>query len=161
MDDALAGKTPRWFSLLGPNGCGKTFINKQICNLLGRWWRVPKYNGLHKPWIAHIEPAADLTDYSAPREYAKADLVYIEDAGAGDSSEKGSASIVRSRVAELLQLRSDKWTILDANLYRSDISQCIDPRIASRLFRDENVCLQIPVNVPDFSDIKATIRPQT
>lgn len=153
MDDVLSDHTPRWLSLLGPNGCGKTFTNKQICKLLDRWWRVKKYNGRHVPWIAHIEPAADLNDFKAAREYANADLVYIEDLGAGDVSEKGSSSVIRSRVTELLQLRSTKWTLIDANLYRSDVATVLDPRIASRLMRDDNVCIQIPVNVPDFCDV--------
>ena len=152
MDAVLAEERPRWFSLLGPNGCGKTFTNKQICKLLAKWWRVPKYNGRHIPWIAHIQPAADLNDFKAAREYADADLVFIEDICAGDVSEKGASAVVRSRVAELLQLRSGKWTIFDANLYRGQIADMLDPRIASRMRRDDSVCIEIQANVPDFSD---------
>lgn len=100
--------------------------------------------------MAHILPAEDLQDYRAPRDYARYDLIYIEDIGSGGDLAKGSGSVLRSRVAELLQLRSGKWTMLDANLYRREIETQIDGRIASRLKRDGSWCIEVPQEVPDF-----------
>lgn len=151
MDSVLNHDRPHWLSILGPSGIGKTFINKQICRLLGKWWRVPTPTGQRGPWIAHIVPSADLRDYNAPKDYAEADLVFVEDIGIGAGEDKGPAAVTRSRINELLQLRTGKWTVLDANLYRSEIATLMDARISSRLKRDDSVLIEIPTDVPDYN----------
>ena len=152
MDAVLDYAEPHWLSLLGPSGVGKTMINRQICRLLGKWWKVKTPTGRRGPWIAELVPGKDLSDYKAPSEYADADLVFIEDIGAGVGlGEKGPGAVIRSRVVELLQYRAKKWTILDANLYRSEIAEKLDPRIASRLKRDGSVMIEIPSEVPDYN----------
>lgn len=142
----------RWLSLLGPSGVGKTHILKQALRFLetpGRW-KVKTRTGERSPQVAHIIPAVDLTDYTAARDYAKYDLIYIEDIGAGATQDKGAGAVTRSRIMELLQLRSGKWTMLDANLMRRDIASQLDGRIASRLKRDGSWMVEIPQEVPDF-----------
>lgn len=148
---ALYREPPRrWLSLLGPSGVGKTHILKQALACLRRHWRIQTATGWRGPEVAHIIPAEDLQDYRAPRDYARHDLIYIEDIGAGADQSKGAGAVTRSRVTELLQLRSGKWTMLDANLYRTEIEQQIDGRIASRLRRDGSWLVEIPGEVPDF-----------
>lgn len=143
----------RWLSLLGPSGVGKTHILKQALAFLeepGRW-RVKTTTGFRSPQVAHIIPAKDLTDYKAANDYARYDLIYIEDIGAGAANaDKGAGAVTRSRIMELLQLRSGKWTMLDANLMRRDIASQLDGRIASRLKRDGSWMVEIPQEVPDF-----------
>lgn len=140
----------RWLSLLGPSGVGKTLVLKQALECLRRHWRIPTATGWRGPEVAHIIPAVDLADYRAARDYARYDLVYVEDIGSGADLERGPGSITRSRVTELLQLRGGKWTMLDANLYRKEIYAEIDGRIASRLTRDGSWMVEIPDEVPDF-----------
>ena len=158
--DVLERGEPHWLSILGPSGVGKTHVLRQTFNLLRkaaseRVWRVWTAEGRSEPgWgtptTAHIIPNADLDDYQAPRDFAKLDLVYIEDIGAGSSqTDKGAARVVRDRIMELLQLRSRKWTLLDANLYRRDLEQHFDGRIASRLTRDGSVMIEVPETTPD------------
>lgn len=142
----------RWLSLLGPSGVGKTHILKQALRFLetpGRW-KVKTRTGERSPQVAHIIPAVDLTDYKAASDYAKYDLIYIEDIGAGATQDKGAGAVTRSRIMELLQLRSGKWTMLDANLMRRDIASQLDGRIASRLKRDGSWMIEIPQEVPDY-----------
>lgn len=149
---AVLGREPprRWLSLLGPSGVGKTHVLKQALACVRRHWRIPTATGWRGPEVAHIIPAEDLQDYRAPRDYARHDLVYIEDIGSGSSMDKGAGAVTRSRVAELLQLRSGKWTMLDANLYRAEIERQIDGRIASRLRRDGSWLVEVGPEVPDF-----------
>jgi hypothetical protein len=98
-------------------------------------------------------PTLHLDHYQAPRDYAAFDLIYLEDIGSGAGlGEKGSGAVLRSRIAELLQLRSGKWTLACANLSRAEIAEKLDPRIASRLGRDHSVFIEIPPDVPDFGD---------
>lgn len=148
-------ESPRWLSLLGPSGVGKTHILKQAMSSLRRAhsrgaWSIRTPTGWRGPQMAHIIPAEDLNDYRAPRDYAKYDVIYIEDIGSGGDMGKGSGNVLRSRISELLQLRSGKWTMLCANLYRGEIEAQLDGRIASRLKRDGSTCIEIPAEVPDF-----------
>jgi chromosomal replication initiation ATPase DnaA len=157
---ALAGGPPRWLTLLGPSGVGKTHLLKQVLRFLRQHWRMQ----VKTVWpdgtrsgrtrqFAHLIPALHLDTYQAAREYAAFDLVYLEDLGSGAGlGEKGSGAVLRSRIAELLQLRSHKWTLACANLSRAEIAQHLDPRIASRLGRDASVFLEIPADVPDFEE---------
>lgn len=149
---AVLGREPprRWLSLLGPSGVGKTHVLKQALECVRRHWRIPTATGWRGPQVAHIIPAEDLQDYRAPRDYARHDLVYIEDIGSGSTMDKGAGAVTRCRVTELLQLRSGKWTMLDANLYRAEIESQIDGRIASRLKRDGSWLVEVPGDVPDF-----------
>ena len=148
----------RWLSLLGPSGVGKTHIMKQALKCLasanGRGlWKLPTPTGHRGPQMAHLIPAVDLEDFRAARDYAKYDVIYIEDIGSGATMDKGAGAVLRNRIAELLQLRSNRWTLLDANLYRGEIEKQLDGRIASRLKRDGSWMIEIPDEVPDFWDL--------
>lgn len=151
----LDGATPkRWLSLLGPSGVGKTHILKQATLFLGSRWKIKTKTGHRGPNVAHIVPAVDLMDWKAPQDYARYDLIFIEDIGAGQSLDAGAGKVTASRIRELLQLRSGRWTLLDANLYRRDIAEALDGRIASRLKRDGSWMIEISDDVPDFWDVK-------
>ncbi|MFC5457305.1 hypothetical protein [Prosthecobacter fluviatilis] len=147
----------RWLSLLGPSGVGKTHVLKQALECLRSaaargLWKIPTPTGHRGPQMAHLIPAVDLTDFRAARDYAAYDLIYIEDIGSGAALDKGSGAVTRSRVAELLQLRSNRWTLMDANLYRREIEQQLDGRIASRLKRDGSWMVEVPQAVGDYWD---------
>jgi len=147
----------RWLSLLGPSGVGKTHVLRQalacLQSAVGRGhWSIPTNTGWRGPQIAHIVPAVDLHDYRAARDYSRYDLIYVEDIGSGAALDKGAGAVTRSRIAELLQLRSNRWTLLDANLYRKEIDSQIDGRIASRLKRDGSWMVEVPQAVPDYWD---------
>lgn len=142
-----------WLSLLGPSGIGKTYILKQAFDFLRVNMRIitkTHADGRHSmrgPNAAHIKPLEDLTDFNAARDYARYDLIYIEDIASG-----GENKLIRSRVLELLQLRSGRWTMLCANLYREAIEAYFDGRIASRLKRDGGIMVELPNETPDFWD---------
>ena len=148
----------RWLSLLGPSGVGKTHVLKQALACLQAAaargvWKIPTTTGHRGPQVAHLIPAVDLQDFRAPQDYSRYDVIYIEDIGSGAALDhRGAGAVTRSRIAELLQLRSGRWTLLDANLYRREIEQQIDGRIASRLKRDGSWMVEVPMEVPDFWD---------
>ena len=141
---------PRWLTLLGPSGCGKTHLLKQLFGDLKHRMRVKTATGWRGAEAAHIIPAEDLQDYRAPRDYARYDLLYVEDVGSGADDTAGAGRVLRSRLAELLQLRSGKWTMLDANMSVADVATRLDNRIASRLKRDGSWLVTIPDGVPDY-----------
>lgn len=153
----MNGAEPHWISLLGPSGIGKTLILKQAYHFMKdrayhQSWRVKFGDGTITPQCAHIIPGKDMADWQSPRGYADYDLLYIEDIGAGARMDKGAGAVLRSRITELLQYRTGKWTMMDANLMREEIAEQLDPRIASRLKRDGSVMIEISNSVPDFND---------
>lgn len=155
VSDIMTHQPPRWLSLLGPSGIGKTLVLRQALEVLraaheAGLWHIRTRTGRRGPQMAHIIPAEDLQDWRAPRDYAGYDVLYIEDIGAGADGGSGAGRVLRSRVAELLQLRGNRWTMLDANLHRGDIEQHLDGRIASRLRRDGSTCLELNADIPDF-----------
>lgn len=156
VSDVIAGDAqPYWLAILGPSGVGKTHILKQAFRMLDRnehLWEVPTSTGSRFGTRAHVIPSEDLDDWKAARDYGNYDLLYVEDIGSGAGMEKGSGQVTASRVAELLQNRTGRWTMMDANMTRASIAQKLDPRIASRLKRDGSVLIQLPADVPDFSD---------
>lgn len=158
--DVINGEEPRWLTILGPSGIGKTLALRQAFRMLSRnehLWPIRKYNrdgslsSERMPQCAHIIPGEDLHDYRAPRDYGAYDLLYVEDIGAGAGMERGSGSVTASRVTELLQYRTGKWTLLDANMSRRQIAQKLDERIASRIKRDGSVLIELPAEIPDFN----------
>ena len=155
VSDALNHGEKRWLSLLGPSGVGKTFILKQAFSVIERAvsfakWQFPVQSGFRGAQIAHIKPARDLDDYKAPKIFAGYDLLYIEDIGSGADAGGGAGKVTKSRLMELLDLRTGKWTMLDANLLRHDIERELDGRIASRLKRDGSTCIELTGAVPDY-----------
>jgi chromosomal replication initiation ATPase DnaA len=154
----LNRETPRWLSALGPSGIGKTFLLQQVFNFLKNeaWnarWKMPTATGQRTPMIAHISPAIHLNDWKSPKDYAGHDLIYLEDIGAGQGLEKGAGAVLRGRIAELLQLRSNKFTLLCANMGREALTEHFDGRIGSRLGRDESVVIEFPEDTPDFQTL--------
>ena len=159
VSDVLNREKPYWLSILGPSGVGKTHILKQAYRMLSRnehLWPIQRFGAKnellseHMPQCAHIIPGMDLDDWKAPKDYGNYDLIYVEDIGAGAGTERGAGAVTISRVAELLQYRTGRWTLLCANKSMAQVAKDLDPRIASRLVRDGSVLIELPADVPDF-----------
>ncbi len=159
--DVIAGDVrPYWLTILGPSGVGKTLALRQAFRMLSRndhLWPRRTFNkdgslkSEHACTHAHIVPGQDLDDWKAAKDYGDYDLLYVEDIGAGLGIDKGAGAVTSSRIAELMQYRPFKWTLLDANLSLQMVSTKLDPRIASRLLRDGSVLIELPKSVPDYN----------
>jgi hypothetical protein len=152
--DLLNRQEPHWLTLLGPSGIGKTLALRQAYQFAVRHshlWEIKTPTGQRWPACAHIKPAKDLDAYDAPKEFSNRDLAYVEDITVGSGMDKGSGAVLADRLAELLHLRTGKWTLIDGNMSRALIELKIDGRIASRLKRDGSVLIEIPDSVPDYN----------
>jgi DNA replication protein DnaC len=128
------GDAPRWLSLVGTSGSGKTMLARKIRDICGgefiTWTRITNYlrEGEYR-WF---------------QDLIREELLIVDDIGA-----EHQTGFVAAKLYELLSERIGKWTVLTANLSLENIGNKLDPRIASRMIRDGSVV--VDVDVLDFN----------
>jgi hypothetical protein len=133
---------PRWLSLVGRNGCGKTMAAKRVW----RWWNrggsqyeCPQTGAmLSTPgefvrWDVLVEELRGLR-FGWFSDLKRVPFLVLDEVG-GNLSD-----MLAEKLSELLGARVGRWTLITSNLFGKDFAQ-IDPRISSRLIRDGNVLL--------------------
>lgn len=147
---------PRWISLLGSCGAGKTMLGNLI---LG--WVKKRYDGRidkERTTTQHIYRYnmgmlkwVDCMNWMLNRDYgwveqAKTDwLVFIDDIGVKTAGSDKVQAMAAGKLFEILEARREKWTILTSNLMLVDISKNIDARVASRMLRNESLVTEVEV----------------
>jgi len=150
--DQQEKKKPRWLSLLGSSGAGKTYLVRNLYRLFKRS-ELNKINvidgvAIGSSWCDWPELAGDLQKNEGRgwlEELEGDSFVVLDEIGA-DKDKNGH---VRDCLARLCSARVGKWTIITSNLFLSQIQQNMDARIASRMLRDGSVVVE--VLVPDFN----------
>lgn len=153
---------PYWLTLHGTQGSGKTMLARQTLEFAARNCNP----GRHSLWVAgHGEyhesnrrpncvwySATGFKDrmlggdYGLP-EYLRNDyLVAIDDLGAAKDTRDNALADGLYRLADQ---RSHRWMIWTTNLTLSEISERLDPRISSRLIRDDNKL--VAINAGDYA----------
>ena len=132
----------RWLSLLGASGVGKTHLAEAARDALTevrptlpiQFWKWQKVVSMLRSgdW-AFIE-------YLVKEVY----VLILDDIGAENSS-----PAILSALNRVVDGRLGKWTMLTSNLLPKHIGEQLDARIASRLYRGNNVVCQVK-NAPDY-----------
>lgn len=128
------GLTPRWLSLLGTSGAGKTMLARKIREVC---------NVTFKPWTRVCQMLRD-GEYRWFQDLIGIDFLVLDDIGS-----EYKTDFVVAKLYELLSCRTQKWTVITANLSLEQIGTNLDPRIASRMLRDGSVV--VDVDVTDFN----------
>lgn len=142
----LLDEEPRWLTLVGLSGTGKTHIAKKILEFWrarGRWKYV---NGIignvttigdsrFISWLKYLNRARD-GQHSEVYSISETDFVVIDDIG----TESGS-DFANEKLYELLDSRVGKWTVITSNLGMDHLAK-IDTRITSRMIRGESVVVE-------------------
>lgn len=127
--------TPRWLTLCGRSGCGKSHLARAIVNVARNELGISTYGACFWPVARYVDLLRN-QDWGIQYDLEKRYLLVLDDLGAEQMSE-----MFRAKLTELLDARLNKWTIITTNLSPLDIADNIDPRIASRLKRGFNtVC---------------------
>lgn len=146
--EMLLNGTPRWLTLVGASGAGKTMLLRGIMRYFHRRLADVRYeeirDGQKGNWMRHgkfMEWSRALSymcegDYSFLRNLEQDWFVGLDDIGAEYSRMK---ELSASKLYELLCRRERKWTVITANLSVEDIGDKLDLRIASRLLRHGSV----------------------
>lgn len=161
--DMERGAAPYWLTISGDPGVGKTFVARQtydrarpLCaastanhaQQFGiynearrrpdcRWFDAAKFKRLY----------LDDKQYDLPEYLAVEWLVGFDDLG----STNDAKDVLAEAYYRLANQRLGKWTIWTTNFTIEEIAKRIDPRVASRLIRDENRL--ITITAPDYARI--------
>ena len=133
---------PRWLTLCGRSGVGKTHCAKRLwdwANASSDWTRTE-----YIPWVVYW-PAfvKELRDPESPAKRQERDMqrwpvLFLDDVGA----DRDATGFATEALNTLLGCRSDKWTLITTNLTIEQIIER-DRRLASRLVRPPNICADI------------------
>lgn len=141
---------PRWLTLLGAAGSGKTMLVTQTfrealkhrdaatadhpeqAGLYDETRRRPGSRWIDETRFAHLY----LTDhqYDLPEYIAHEWIVCFDDLG----SKRDGKEVLADAIFRLANQRLGKWTLWSTNLTLDEIAKRIDPRVSSRLIRDGN-----------------------
>lgn len=152
--DSTPGVPPRWLTLCGASGCGKTHLARELYN----WFRRYKAHFIHPTlginqlhdcrFVDTSELAGDLKKglYAHAAEIARCHFLVLDDLGA----ERDTSGFLAEQFLKLLNQRMGKWTIITSNLTLSQISDQLDARIADRMRRGNSIVLES--KSPSFAD---------
>lgn len=141
-------KSPRWLSLLGSSGAGKTYLARRIY----RWAKTlpfPQSLGdIKYPATWHHWPSVckDLLERNfEPLESSVSDVVvFLDEIGAATDK----TGFLTDQLSNFLCRRTGRWTVITGNVGMKAIRE-MDARIASRMIRDGSVV--VDVDVMDYS----------
>lgn len=142
----LVGKgKPRWLSIVGRSGTGKTHLAKEIYRYV--WRNLGGETSSDKLFCLDFKFAtADaLAEQWRSRksaylpEYERAPLLVVDDIG----TVADKSGFVTDAMYTLLSRRMGKWTVVTSNLTYAAISSQFDERLADRMLRDGNVVASI------------------
>jgi len=158
-----AGDPPRWLTLTGVNGCGKTMLMRQVFAQANAanpgnpasnpiWppdWDTRPADGVHvyrssRPycvWFDERGLAARMRDgdFNLPASLAGDYFVALDEVG----SARDPTNFVAQAVGDLCEHRLGRWTMFATNLTLAEIAERMDARIASRFVRDDNRVVEI------------------
>lgn len=135
LSDFTRRTPPRWISMLGVSGAGKTFLAKQLWTLASHAANWSRCDFIHKPiyWPRFVRDLKAGDAYGLRDDLARWPVLFIDDIFA----DRDATGFSTDELNMILGCRMGKWTILTANLDIEKIA-AIETRISSRMNRDGN-----------------------
>lgn len=139
-------RQPLWLALCGASGTGKTHIARTLYQwAVGRFGHERcEFNPRPVYWPAFVQDLRAGSAFALRTDMRRWPVLFLDDIG----SERDPSGFASEELNTMLGCREHRWTILTSNLGLDGIRK-IDNRIADRLIRDPNICVQ--VNARSFS----------
>lgn len=148
--------SPRWLTVCGRSGTGKTMLMTELFNFCERNFRSSsKMDGDRASLISFVSVSSlklanDFREGFRCGYASEADFLFVDDVGA----ESDSTGFVTGRICDLLSERVGKWTLLTSNLTLTELGDAYDSRISSRIVRGDNVFVPLYWKDKGSKDIK-------
>lgn len=141
---------PKWLSLLGHSGTGKTYLARQLWRKASHSANWSQCGYIQKAiyWPEFVQDLKRGDSYGLRDDMRKWPVLFLDDVLA----ERDPSGFATDELASLLGCRVGKWTIVTSNLGLDAIAK-IETRIASRMIRDGNVAVRL--DTQDFATRKA------
>ena len=179
--DMESGGMPYWLTLQGVNGCGKTFLMRQVFaeakrinpgNPLNNAIWPPNWDSFNggvnvytdaRPYCLLYDEGGMASrmrngDFDLPKNLRSDYFVALDEIGAT----RDPTNFVSGSVCELVENRIGRWSMFATNLTLAEIAERMDARISSRLIRDGNKFIAIKARDYTFhqpTQIESSIRP--
>jgi DNA replication protein DnaC len=139
------GKPPRWLTILGNSGTGKTHCAYKLWNYAHDKfdWTKTSYHEHVVYWPDFVQKLRMGESFAKREEMKRWPVLCLDDVGA----ERDPSGFAAEELNSLLGCRVGKWTLLTSNATIKRLSE-IDERISSRLIRPPNIC--VAVQTKDF-----------
>ncbi len=131
---------PRWLSILGNSGTGKSHCARRIwkhMNARTDWVRA-SFLAEEIYWPSFVSDLRAGDAYEKLRDMQRWPVLFLDDVCA----ERDTTGFASEQLNTLLGCRSDKWTIITSNLSLGQIGK-VDPRIADRMIRRPNFYIEV------------------
>ncbi len=134
------GAKPRWLSILGNSGTGKTHCARRIWGYNKRKTNWSKASFLPEEiyWPSFVSDLRAGDAYEKLRDMQRWPVLFLDDVCA----ERDTTGFASEQLNTLLGCREGKWTILTSNLLLGQIGK-VDPRIADRMIRSPNQFIEV------------------
>jgi DNA replication protein DnaC len=153
VGDMLERSEPRWLSLLGTPGTGKTMLARMITRVFNRHLRgeinfenearIVRYHGGFMTWN-NVANRVREGEYRWFDDICGYQFVALDDIGTEHLTD-----FVRAKLYEFLNRSEGKWRVITANLTLEEIGERLDDRISSRMLRHGSTVIE--VDAPDFN----------
>jgi len=149
-NDMIANRNPRWLSLLGTSGVGKTMLGMLIYDIAKRQKHLQWHARLNSCWAINAEKWSDVANRFIEQKWLSeylslANFLFLDDIGADHDKSGWLANCLY----KVLDSRVGKWTVLTSNLSLDQIGTRIDNRVSSRMIRGNSQV--VDVDTVDFN----------
>lgn len=143
---------PRWLSLLGPSGIGKTHCGRFLWKHAAEHFQWHRFEFIHQKiyWPDFVKQLRSGHVYDRLHEMQKWPVLFLDDIGA----ERDTTGFAAEQLNTLLGSRDGKWTIITSNLSIEQIGG-IDPRLADRIIRRPNIFIEVETKSHAMREIES------
>jgi chromosomal replication initiation ATPase DnaA len=134
------GRSPRWLTIMGNSGTGKTHCARRLWNHLSARldWRAAGFVQSEIYWPKFVSELRSGDAFDQFRDMWKWPALFLDDICA----ERDTTGFTSEQLNTLLGCRENKWTVITSNKLLHQIAE-LEPRLADRIIRAPNIFIEV------------------